>query len=108
MVYRCILSEWSMNENPSYKKVYEGEFTQDEIDEFNGRGYNVYFLPNYPSMYEPGTTVSGVHIDTFNWVFVDMDLKVHDWPNKKQFIEYVNTNISPTKIIDSGNGIHVY
>lgn len=87
----------------------EGEFSDAKIQEYNKLGYNIYYLPNYPSEYEPGVTVDGSQIDTFEWVFVDMDLKSGNYFDKDTFIvKLSDLNLPPTKIVDSGNGIHVY
>ncbi len=105
MVFRCILPNWAAEESPQLRRVREGEFTQEQIQELNEHGYNIYFLPNYPSIYNPGTIVDGTQIDTFQFVFVDMDLK----EKKYASIEKVKAdNIPPSAIVDSGNGVHVY
>lgn len=109
MIYRCIAPDWLKDENPSLSKVREGEFSQDELDELNVLGYNIYFLPNYPSEYKKGIPVDGSHIDRFEFVFVDMDLKDKTYANKEEFLAVINSaGIEPTQIIDSGNGVHVY
>jgi hypothetical protein len=108
VIYRLIAPEWLTIESPSIPKVLEGEFTDTEIKKFNEQGYNVYYLPNYPSLYTGGT-VDGSQVDTFEYVFVDMDLKEGKYKSKDEFVEFVCTfPLQPTKIIDSGNGIHVY
>lgn len=107
MLYRLIAPEWAVNKG--LKKVLEGEFTDDEILEYNSKGYNVYFLPNYPSRPIQGTSVSGSDIDTFNYVFLDCDLKDKVYTDKDAFIAKVGeVGIQPTKVVDSGNGVHVY
>lgn len=107
-VYRCILPEWASLEYPERKKVVEGQFTHDELISLNDQFYNIYFLPNYPSLYEGGT-VEGFHIDNFNYCFVDMDLKENVYASKDAFLKEVNQfPLAPTRIVDSGNGIHVY
>lgn len=107
MIYRLILPEHAQNGN--LPKVLEGKFTHDELVDLNQLGYNVYYLPNYPSEYTDGTTVDGSQIDTFEYVFVDMDLKEGVYPSKDAFIEEVASfGLPPSKIVDSGNGIHVY
>ena len=103
MIYRLIAP------NHIDKPVLEGEFTDEEIHEYNRQGYNVYYFPNSPSNYSRGTTVVGSHIDVFNYVFVDYDCKHNKYSSKDEFIDTVlASGISPTKIIDSGHGIHVY
>lgn len=107
-IYRLIAPEWLMEEEPTLKRVLEGEFNEEEIKAFNSIGYNIYYLPNYPSIYEGGT-VDGFQIDVFGWLFVDMDLKDGTYSSKDEFIEVLGQfPLIPTKIVDSGNGIHVY
>lgn len=91
------------------KRVIEGEFTDEELHQFNEVGYNIYYLPNSPTTYNPGITVDGSHINSFSYVFVDMDLKTRAYPDKDSFLEALGTSgIEPTKVIDSGNGVHAY
>jgi hypothetical protein len=110
MIYRCIAPQWLLDETPGIRRVYEGEFTQERIEELNTLGYNIYFLPNPPTTYEPGKTVSGSQIDTFNFIFADMDLKDGKYPDKESFVDDVmNTpGMPPTYLVDSGGGIHAY
>lgn len=109
MVYRLILPDWAKNQNTSLSKVVEGKFTKQQLIDYNSVGYNIYYLPNYPALLESGSPVDGTMIDTFDWVFVDMDLKDEVYLNKDSFIETIaSINIPPTKIVDSGNGVHVY
>lgn len=90
------------------KRVLEGTFTIAQIKKYNAQGYNIYYLPNFPKEYPAGVTVDGSMVDTFNYVFVDMDLKDKIY-TKDSFIELIGTStIPPTKIVDSGGGIHVY
>ena len=105
---RLILAGWAKKEMPDRPKVMEGLFSSAEVSKLNAVGYNVYYLPNGVSTYESGTT-DGSHIDTWEWVFVDMDLKDKVYESKDAFLEAVGAaNIPPTKIVDSGNGLHVY
>lgn len=104
---RLILPEHASD--GSKRRVLEGEFTEDQIIAYNAVGYNVYYLPNPPSVYNPGTTVEGSHIDTFRCVFLDMDLKDGRYASKEAFIDAVGEfPLPPTSIVDSGNGVHVY
>jgi hypothetical protein len=104
VIYRLISPEWA-NLIP---KVLEGTFTEEQIKDYNAQGYNIYFLPNYPSLYEGGT-VDGRHIDTFDWLFIDFDLKDGAYPSNEAFLEAVGKfPLNPTKIVESGHGIHVY
>ena len=108
-IYRLIAPDWLIQTQPQLKKVQEGIFTDLEIQEYNTQGYNIYYLPNYPSEYAKGVTVEGSMIETFNYVFVDCDLKDKVYADKEQFLEKVgDIGIMPTKVVDSGNGIHVY
>jgi KaiC/GvpD/RAD55 family RecA-like ATPase len=109
MVYRCILPDWAVSKYPGRKKVLEGEFSDAYLQKLNEQFYNCYFLPNYPTVYDKNVTVDGSHIDSFNFVFVDMDSKDRFWKTKDQFIEYIQTcGPTPTYVVDSGHGIHAY
>jgi KaiC/GvpD/RAD55 family RecA-like ATPase len=106
MVIRAILANWA---DSTYKKVREGVFTAEEIEELNSNGYNIYYLPNSPSNYNAAKTVEGADIDVFQYVFCDMDLKENKYDSKEDFVEKIkNFVLTPSKIVDSGNGIHVY
>lgn len=108
-LYRLIAPQWVLDENPKMRKVLEGRFSSKEIADYNSQGYNIYYLPNYPSNYIENTTVDGSQVDVFSWCYVDMDLKDEAYPDKDSFIEAVGiVGIPPTKIIDSGGGIHAY
>lgn len=109
MIIRAILPVWAQQEFPQLPKIVEGVFSDEELLNLNEQYYNIHYLPNYPSKYDPSVNVDGSHIDTFEWVFVDMDLKEKVYATKEDFIETVlDQGIEPTRIIDSGNGIHVY
>lgn len=109
MVYRLIAPQWLIDESPGTRRVLEGEFTQERLEELNAQGYNCYFLPNYPSEYDPSKTVSGSQIDVFNFAFVDMDLKDGKYSSKEQFSSVVTSSTAPpTYIVDSGGGVHAY
>lgn len=95
-----------MEEQPGTRKVLEGKFSKKDIKKYNDIGYNVYWRPNYPSSYEGGT-VNGTHIDTFEYVFVDYDCKSGKYESKEDFIGAA-AKLLPSKIVDSGNGVHVY
>ena len=109
MIYRCILPGWAKESHPHFPFVREGEFTDDQLRGLNSQGYNCYYLPNYPKVYDPATTVDGTHIDTFTCVFVDMDLKSGEYQTKSDFLAAVGeTGLTPSRVVDSGNGTHVY
>lgn len=107
MLYRLIAPDWLKAKGQ--KAALEGEFTDVQIEQYNTIGYNIYYLPNHPSVYDPTTTVDGSHIDTFRFVYADMDLKDGKYQSKEAFIETILTQaLDPTFIVDSGNGVHVY
>src|SRR5258708_7822152 len=106
---RLIAPEWLKSSDSTVKKVLEGEFSVSSIKEYNEVGYNVYYFPNHPKEYKINTTVDGTQIDVFTSVFVDYDCKTSTYDSKDAFIEAVGmTGITPSSIVDSGNGIHVY
>jgi hypothetical protein len=110
MIYRCIAADWAVNEsNPPLKKVIEGEFSFERLEELNATGYNIYCCPNFEDSIELTKPLDGSMVHTFKWVFVDMDLKENVYSSKEEFISVLATfKLSPTKIVDSGNGIHAY
>lgn len=109
MVFRLILPDWAKEETPSLKKVLEGEFDDSRLQDLNRCGYNVYWLPNHPSTYNPQKTVDGSDIDVFTQVFVDLDIKDGQYADKDSFIEALGSfPLKPSRIVDSGNGIHAY
>ncbi len=105
-VYRLIAPDWAPHLKP---KVLEGVFTNEEVEKYNTQGYNAYSFVNGPSHYDGHRPVDGSIIDLFHWVFVDFDLKSNTYPDKNSFIEAIGqSEITPTRIVDSGNGTHVY
>ena len=103
-IFRLIPAKWTTGLKPM-----EGHFSDSELLNLNEQGYNIYYLPNYPSEYKQGTTVIGAQIDVFNYVFVDCDLKDEVYQSKEEFIEALAiAGIEPTTIVDSGNGVHAY
>lgn len=106
---RLILPEWRRLEAPTKPKVLEEMFSDAQITKLNLEGYGIYHLPNSPSAYSPGTIVTGRDIDTYRWCFVDMDLKDGVYGSKDEFYEALGlAGIQPTRIIDSGGGVHAY
>ncbi len=122
---RLIKPDWAKptlaNDEPNPKFIkefpgpntYEGyDFSVEFLTQKNTEGYNVYFFPNHPSrdLYKEGViSLAGRHIDTFNYVFVDMDLKDKIYASKEEFLKVVQEFVlKPSMVIDSGNGIHVY
>ncbi len=105
---RLIAPKWLEAKDPT-KRPIEGLFSSDQIFAYNEQGYNIYYLPNRPRNYLKGITIDGSMVDQFDWVFVDMDLKDGTYPSKEAFLERLTEFTSvPTKVIDSGNGIHAY
>lgn len=106
---RLIAAQWAMDKNPNMQRVLEGYFNDDQLAEYNVQGYNLYYLPNAPLHYDASTPVTGAHIDQFNWVFCDMDLKDKVYSSKDAFLsKLTEIGITPTQIVDSGGGIHAY
>lgn len=110
MIYRCIAPSWLLELRPDLRRVEEGEFSDDEFLDLNDLGYNIYFLPNFPSFYDSAKPVDGGDIDTFRYVFVDMDLKDGVYKDKNEFIQVLKGAdiLPPSFIVDSGNGVHAY
>lgn len=107
MLVRLIAPDWLLKSTPSTKRVIEADLSADQIKGYNEAGYNIYYLPNYPSQPPTEGFVDGTFIDTFEYVFIDFDLKSNTYPSKEAFIEKA-FDIEPTKIVDSGNGVHCY
>lgn len=118
--YRLIKPLWAQprlpngKENPNFKEevqgpnIIEGSFSEKELRSYNDKGYNIYYFPNGASKVE-GKFLNGKEIDQYNVVFVDMDLKDEEYPSKEAFLAVIGKfPVKPSKIVDSGNGIHVY
>lgn len=124
--YRLIKPDWAKpllknnKPNPDFvqeindpKDTHEGcDFTPEFIQQKNEMGYNCYFFPNHPSsnVYAAGViALAGKHIDVFEYVFVDMDLKDKIYTSKEEFVKKLSEfPVKPTMVLDSGNGIHAY
>lgn len=115
MIYRFIPPKWLKD------KLFpvEGYYTFEEALAFNEQGYNVFSFPNYPSQAsyeaipvkdngEKARFLNGTDVDTFEYVFADMDLKEGIWTKDSFIAEVLNFQLLPTRIVDSGNGIHAY
>lgn len=107
MLIRAILPDHALS--GGLTKVVEGDLQESRIQDLNDQGYSIYYLPNHPRSYDASKTVDGTHIDVFEWVFVDCDLKDGVW-TKDSFLEKLleEPKLSPTRIVDSGGGIHAY
>lgn len=110
MLYALFAPEWLKNEDPSIPNSLQLDTDFDAIVDYNKRGMNVYYYPNYCSVVaEPNVFLKAHDIDVFDWVFVDYDLKSNVYPDKESFIEQLgNFSLTPTMIVDSGNGVHAY
>lgn len=123
MHYRLIKPIWGKRTlrngelNPDFIEEVSGPDTIEGADlapsflrSKNDEGYNVYYFPNHPKEVDDSVKhLSGSHIDQFNYVFVDMDLKDEEYANKDEFLEtIINFTPTPTKVVDSGHGIHAY
>lgn len=79
----------------------------EEIRNRNRDGYSVFFFPNGSN--QSGSKFTGkTHVQNINWLFVDMDLKDKIYTSKEEFIFKLDEFMSPTILVDSGNGIHAY
>lgn len=118
-MYVFILSPWAEQEGISPKSI-QGEFTFDQVIDYNSKGYNIYHYANSPSKEVYDSLPNNPHtgskrfikaedIDQFHWVFMDLDMKHGAYETKEKFIELVLADgLAPTRIVDSGNGIHMY
>lgn len=108
MLYVFLAPEWLRQEDSSSKPI-QGYFKYDEVLDYNEKGYNVYYYPNYPSLLaNPSEFIKGSDVDVFQWVFVDLDMKHGAYTSKEDFIAFLGKFLLPSKIVDSGNGIHAY
>jgi KaiC/GvpD/RAD55 family RecA-like ATPase len=109
MIYALLPSPWLKEEDTNSMPI-QGNYTTDQLLDYNARGYNIYWYPNYSKLVtNPKSWFKDADIDTFEWVYVDMDLKEKKWNSKEHFLEFVVSQpLTPTQIVDSGNGIHVY
>lgn len=106
MLYVALPPAWLREQSPQTKPIqFDG--TLEEALEYNAQGYNIYYYPNYPKQI-PNRFVKASDIDTFDYVFVDMDLKVGHYVTKQQFYMKLNQFLEPSSIVDSGNGVHAY
>lgn len=108
-IFRLIAPKWALDNGFITKKTLEGQYSDSELTVLNKQGYNIYYLVNRPSQYDSTKIVDGTDIDIFDWCFVDCDLKDGVYTGKDAFIEtLLATDLPPTKIVDSGNGVHSY
>lgn len=125
MFYRLIKSDWAIRylqkdkPNPKFKKdiqgpkTIEGCLSAEEVKQLNELGYNAYWFPNHPAsnVYENSNVkhLGGKHIEVFEYVFVDMDLKDGVYKSVEEFIELLaQFPVKPTITVKSGHGVHAY
>lgn len=107
MICRLILADWVTDK--TLKRVVEGDLNEEEIKRWNSLGYNCYYLPNHPKRYDKRSILDGSQIDSWNFVFVDFDLKDKNYESKEEFLSILGMfELLPTRIVDSGHGLHVY
>ena len=102
-----------IQEIPGEKNIEGIDFSEEFLKEKNELGYGVYFFPNHPSknVYDENSVkyLNGTHIDVFNFIFCDMDLKDEIYPSKEAFYEKLKEfPLLPSMVVDSGNGVHAY
>lgn len=109
MVFRCIAPDWAIQKGQISQKTLEGQFSDTALRNFNSQGYNVYYFVNQPDTVDLSKPVDGSQITKFSYCFVDMDLKDEVFSSKAEFISLIkDLDLEPTKIVDSGNGVHIY
>lgn len=110
MLVRCILTEYAKEANPDLPRVIEDDLNDECIQQLNAQSYNIYYNPNYPSKWIPGSIVDGSQIDTFSYVFLDFDLKSGGYASKEAFVTHLTSTakLPPSAIVDSGGGCHAY
>lgn len=122
MIYRLIYPEWATSmpdfDSKQTPRVIEAELDDEQLAHLNAIGYNCYWLPNYPSQYNPDKKIDGTDIDVFEYVYVDLDMKDymsadldrrHEYASKDEFLSVLlSFSLQPSLIVDSGNGIHAY
>lgn len=110
MRYRLIKPDWGKPDVISGPNVLEGDnYSPEFLRQKNEAGYNVYYFPNHNSKPIDHPFLRGSDIDTFTWVFVDMDLKDGRYESCEEFFELLlQEPIQPNKVVFSGNGLHAY
>lgn len=106
MLYVTLPPQWLKDQGVTTSHQLDCSF--EEVVKYNNAGHNIYYYPNYPS--SPGTHfVKASEVDTFEWVFLDMDLKQNVYMDKEEFLGVLaGFPLRPTKVVDTGNGLHVY
>lgn len=109
MLYVLLPPDWLKEEVPAAKAL-QLDISYEEMLKYNEEGYNAYYYPNYPGIVSNSGFVKSYEIDNFKWLFVDFDLKSNTYASKQDFVDKLNSykDFLPTKIVDSGRGIHAY
>lgn len=112
--YRLIKPDWAkLPEDqggiPGPNSIDGDDFTDEELQEYNAQGYGIYYFPNYNSQPVEENFTAGRHIDVFEYVYVDMDLKDKVYASTDEFVDTLLAfDCLPNKILRSGNGVHAY
>lgn len=112
IIYRLILADWAKLDRQSKNTTPDtltGVFSSDELKTYNEQGYNCYYFLNVPEEWDNASDIHASDINIFNFVCVDMDLKEGKYKTKEEFVAKVHdSGITPTFMVDTGNGIHAY
>lgn len=112
IIYRLILADWAKESRLSESTLPDtktGSFTEDELKTLNAQGYNCYYFLNTPKDWDGTADIHGSDIQVFPYTCVDMDLKEGKYSSKEEFLNVIaESDITPSFIVDSGNGVHVY
>ncbi len=108
MLYVFLPPQWLRDKDPTVFTPKQLEI--EDPQPLNAKGYGVYFYPNSASIVNnPRKFLDGSDIDTFSWVFIDMDLKDKVYESKEAFLEVLaEFPFTPSAVVDSGRGIHAY
>ena len=93
MYARLIAPQWLVNKGS--RKVLEGDFSDEQLKEHNKNGYNIYYLPNYPTNYPQSGSVDGSIIDSLNLFLQTLILKVVTIKAKKSSSKQSQLQESP-------------
>ncbi len=109
MLRVLIAPDWLKDKISPHEYSLQGEYTEQQIKDYNGMGYNVYYYPNYAKLVvDPSKFLVGADIDTFEWVYIDMDLKDGVYKDIVEFLTVLCADLTPSRIVESGGGIHAY
>ncbi len=107
MIYAILPPDWLRDADPNVRSQ-QLECSFETALQWNEAGFNVYYYPNYPTIIHPGF-VKAEDVDVFEWVFIDLDMKHGAYASKDEFLDVLGSfALPPSKIVDSGGGIHAY